>query len=213
MNCPKCRLDRALVDLVCRRCKYVFEEDRFLRVAPRRAAQRPWWEKMRDIELTKRLPRLRVPPWIKYVAAIVPGAGHILTGRAAKGLILLGLAAMCAMFSLMHFSRTSGQMMFGFAVSVHAFSIFDLTPFRRSHGAVQRAVAMGLILAATMTAYWPLAIVLSNKYLLPIRLTRNDQDFVPSPLGPGQLITMGILFALSIAFASWVSRRLSAAER
>ena len=30
MSCPKCGLDRTLSDQVCRRCKYVFDEDRFL---------------------------------------------------------------------------------------------------------------------------------------------------------------------------------------
>ena len=84
MNCPKCGFARPLADQVCRRCKYVFDEGRFLELAPPRAAggaKAPRFFTRRSWDFLK---GYRPGPWLPPVASLVPGLGHLIQQASAQ---------------------------------------------------------------------------------------------------------------------------------
>ena len=137
MTCIKCGMKRNLKDRVCPRCKYLFDEDRFISVEPPRAAASPsprrasWgagWEK---IELT--LSRFAL------LAALIPGLGHLIRGFRVRAAIYFGLVVGLMLLGVVGFASSGGQILFGLAISIHAFSVFDLTPWKSAPSAMVRA--------------------------------------------------------------------------
>jgi hypothetical protein len=151
MTCPHCGAPRTWEDRVCRKCRYCFEEGRIIEVHPQRASSRPR--------------RGAIVLWQIGigVAALVPGFGHLLKLQIFRGLCLFAAVGSLQCLSLAFHATLAGQLLFGAAVSAHALSILDVTPWRRSDGPI-RGVAMAGLLAVLMMAYWPLVMHLVNDY-------------------------------------------------
>jgi hypothetical protein len=213
MNCPKCGFARPLADQVCRRCKYVFDEGRFLELAPPRAAggaKAPRFFTRRSWDFLK---GYRPGPWLPPVASLVPGLGHLIQGRPWPGLVYAVLTAIFGWMSVTNFSETSGQMMFGLAVSTHATCILDTTPLGNSPGLRSRMLAMGAILGGLMFLYWPLVVHLANRFVAPERRAADGRLWRPiQAMSADQLVIMAVLFLVTIVISAWFGRRLSSTE-
>jgi len=210
MRCPKCGFERPLNDQVCRRCKYVFDEDRFLDLTPPRAEGRgqPF---MAPSPVDDRLTHLLSQPWIPPVASLIPGLGQYIQRRPFAAIIYFLLVAGLLILSVIHFSKTSGQMLFGIMVSTHATCILDTTPWRKTPEARTRILGMAGLLVCLMLLYWPLLTLLANTFVRvetpridhgEIRVARVDYTT--------QIIVMSVTFAVSAAASAWVSKRISA---
>ncbi|HZE99931.1 MAG TPA: hypothetical protein VE981_23185 [Planctomycetota bacterium] len=214
MKCPKCSLDRPLNDQVCRRCKYVFDEDRFLDLTPPRLEGRgpgqPYMAPSRaDFRLTDLLSRSWIPP----VASLIPGLGHYLQRRPFAAMIYFLLVAGLLILSVINFTGATGQMLFGFMVSTHAMCILDTTPWGKSPKARKRLLGMAALLIGLMLLYWPLLTLLANTFVSvarpridhgEIRVARVDYTT--------QIIVMTITFVASAAASVWLSKKVSALE-
>ena len=190
MKCPKCGLGRTLADRVCRRCKYFFEEDRFIALEPPR-------------NLTDVPP---IPKWFIFMASVIPGLGHLLSGRVARGLILFSITILLGALSIANFDTTIGRALFGLAVSAHAFSIFDLTTWSASPDAACRAVAMGGILAGVTVTYWPLLTWIADRTIRPGLGSRDRWYGVAAPAAE-QIAMMLFLFVAFVIATVWLRGR------
>lgn len=212
MNCPKCGFARPLADSVCRRCKYVFEEDRFLQLAPPRAkgGREPgrFFSQRTGIYLGD----LRMPRWLPSVASLIPGLGHLMQGRPWAGLLYLVLVGLFGTLSLMFFGQTSGQMFFGMAVSTHATCILETTPWGRSPDVLPRMLAMGAILSGLMFLYWPTAVSLADKFVARQTVQVDGRYFRPIQ-GGEQMLLLAALFVITILVSAWLGRILSSKEQ
>jgi hypothetical protein len=204
VRCPKCGLARGMDDRVCRRCKYLFDEDRYLALMPPRATDRSLPERLLGRRFRVRLAGWTGDPWVPVVASLVPGLGHLVLGRVRTGLVFMALVGALIILSIRSFSGLGGQILFGLGVSAHACCILDMTPWARSPQAWPRAVAMAVILAVLLAAYWPLLTFLAN-LLVPARRVERDGYFGPpaNSLATGRLVAMALLFMASL----WVSTR------
>jgi hypothetical protein len=213
MNCPKCGMARALTDQVCRRCKYVFDEDRFLDLKPPQVDEgvpaRPYQARSRiDWGITDFLSQ----PWIPPLASVIPGFGHYLQRRRVAALVYFGAVAVLLLLSVMNFSKTTGQMLFGLMVSTHATCILDTTPWGKAPEAWKRLTGMAGLLSILMFLYWPLVTLLANTFVAQQRY-RREGILSWNPLQQStQLIIMAITFALSAAASVWLSKRLTELE-
>ncbi|MBI2901733.1 MAG: hypothetical protein HYY17_16230 [Planctomycetes bacterium] len=201
MNCPKCGMARAIDDRVCRRCRYFFEEDRFVDVVPPRSGGPALPREPRPLS-----PRART--WLVYAAALVPGLGHFLSGNRRRGLFFFGLVAVLATLSVLLFTQLVGRICFGLAVSAHAFSIFDLTPWGRSPELHHRVLAMGAILCGLLVLYQPVLSWLANRFVRPEAVAAGRTFGGVSTPGLGQFAFLAILFIVSVGVSLWLSRRL-----
>ena len=213
MNCPKCGFARPLADMVCRRCKYVFDEDRFLNLTPPRAVgglKVPgFFTRLSWGFLTGYQPG----PWLPPVASLIPGLGHLIQGRPYWGIAYFLLVVVFGAMSVTNFSETSGQMLFGLAVSTHAGCILDTTPWARSRGLRPRILAMAAILGGLMLLYWPIVVRLANRFVAPERRVDGDRSWRPiEAMSTDQLVIMAVLFVVTVLASAWVGRRLSSTE-
>jgi len=214
MKCPKCGLDRPLNDQVCRRCKYVFDEDRFLKVVPPRASRptaspksfaRPTWRFLEE---------LRYRPWVPPIASIVPGLGHAIQGRVWLGLLYGILVGLFLTLAAVFFGETYAQVFLGVAVSTHATCILDTTPWGRAREVWPRTVGMVVLMPLVMALYWRLGGRLSQLFTsveyVPVdrRLPRAFGSSVVN-----QLVVMVVLFVLSVTVSTWVGRKLSSRDQ
>lgn len=213
MKCPKCGFARPLADQVCRRCKYVFDEDRFLELAPPRAAGRGRVEKFFAGRSWYFLEALRSTPWVPPLASLIPGLGHVIQGRIWLGVLYFGLVALFGWMSVTFFSETYGQMLFGLAVSMHATCILDTTPWARAPELRRRVLAMAAILSGLILLYWPLVMHLSERFVAAQRVEPGGRGWRPiQALSIDQLATMALLFVVTVLVSAWASRRLSSRE-
>ncbi|RPH47706.1 MAG: hypothetical protein EHM91_05430 [Planctomycetota bacterium] len=147
------------------------------------------------------------------MASIIPGLGHVLQGRPWWGLLYFLLVVVCGALSVDSFSATTGQMLFGLAVSTHASCILDTTPWRNSPGLRPRILAMAAILGGLMFLYWPLVVHLANRFVAPERRDMDDRTWRPiQAMSIDQLIVLAVLFVVTVLASAWVSRRLSSKE-
>jgi hypothetical protein len=213
MKCPKCGLARPLSDQVCRRCKYVFDEDRFLELALPRAGSESALKRFFSASPRIGLQGLLSSPWVPPFASLIPGLGHYLRGKRALAVVYFVLVLGLVGFSVANFSQTSGQMLLGLAVSTHATCILDTTPWGRAREALPRILGMGAILTGLMVLYWPLLDRLARVFVAPGRreYERGGPRIIRG-IGFEQIAVMIILYALSIAVSNWISRRLSSRE-
>lgn len=213
MKCPKCGQARPLSDQICRRCKYVFDEDRFLELTLPRAASAPAPKKFFTGGPEIGFAQLFSRPWVPPVASLIPGLGHYVQGKRWLGMLYFFLVLLLIALSVVFFSNTYGQMIFGLAVSTHATCILDTTPWGRSPEAKPRILGMAVILSGLMVLYWPLVERLARFMVTSQRrYTERDSWGPPRALGLEQLAVMLVLFALSTAVSTWFSRRLSSRE-
>jgi len=214
MNCPKCDLDRPLSDQICRRCKYVFDEDRYLDLTMPRsgdgAVARPYQAPQTNIRLDEFLSR----PWVAPLASIIPGLGHYLQKRRLAAAVYFSLVAGLLVLSTLTFSWTAGQMVFGLMVSAHATCILDTTPLAKSSQARLRIVAMAAILLGLLFLYCPLLRLLADTFIRAQRRNTDRMFFRPTgSVGLDQGVMMLICFAVSIWVSTWLSRKLSSREQ
>jgi hypothetical protein len=213
MKCPKCSQARPLSDQVCRRCKYVFDEDRYLELALPRAGSDAAPKKFFTGQPGIRLEGFFSSPWVPPAASLLPGLGHYLQGRRWLGLAYFVLVLGFVGLSVSNFSQTSGQMLLGLAVSTHATCILDTTPWGRSREATPRILAMAALLTGLMVLYWPLLDRLARTFVPAGRREyERGGPRVIRGIGFEQIAVMVILYALSIAVSTWISRRLSSRE-
>lgn len=217
MKCPKCGLARGIEDRICRRCKLLFGEDRFIALTPPRAADRTLLDRVGALRVRERLRerlRLRVSDVrILVPASLIPGLGHAISGRPARGLSFLVLVGLLFFLSVRLFSGTSGQALFGLAVSIHAFCILDVTSWGAWPQAVRRGAAMGAVLGVLLFLYWPAVGVLANALVSSRRLDRDDLSrFQDWAIHRDRAVVMILLFIATFAVASWLGRRLSSRD-
>jgi len=203
-----------LNDQVCRRCKYVFDEDRYLDLTlPRSgdgAAARPYQVSRTNVRLDDILSR----PWVAPLASIIPGLGHYLQKRRVAAAVYFSLVAGLLVLSTLTFSWTVGQMVFGLMVSTHATCILDTTPLAKSPEARPRIVAMPAILLGLLFLYWPLLRLLANTFIVAQRRNADRMFFRPTnSVGLEQGVMMLICFAVSVWLSTWLSRKLSSREQ
>jgi hypothetical protein len=98
-------------------------------------------------------------------------------------------------------------------VSTHATCILDTTPWGRTREALPRILGMGAVLTGLMFLYWPLLDHLARIFVPAGRREyERGGPRVIRGIGFEQIAVMMILYALSIAVSTWVSRRLSSRE-
>ena len=215
MKCPKCSQARPLSDQVCRRCKYVFDEDRYLELALPRAGSGSAPKKFYTGPAGNGFQNFlsNPPPWVPPAASLIPGLGHYLQGKRWLALVYFTLVLGLVGLSVRFFSQTSGQMLFGLAVSTHATCILDTTPWGKSREAMPRILAMAALLTGLMVLYWPLLDRLA-KIFVPAgrREYERGGPRVIRGIGFEQIAVMVLLYAVSIAVSTWMSRRLSSRE-
>jgi hypothetical protein len=211
MGCPKCGFARLPADQVCRRCRVVFDEDRFLAVAPPRAkgGRKParFFAERTGIYLGDLLSLTWLPP----VASLIPGLGHLIQKRWWSAGLYFVLVALSGLMSVRCFSETYGQMFFGLTISTHATCIQDTTPWARSPRMMPRVVSMAAILVGLVLLYWPLAIGLSERFIVAVQADRVRWRPIQA-LSVDQAAIMGVLFVVSVFFSAWLGRKLSAKE-
>lgn len=198
MDCPNCGQKRGLQDRICSSCRYFFEGGAVIDVEPPRAGRGPAGEPhqqsrhaaaLRDA-FRRALPR----PWMRLaLAGLVPGLGHSIGGDRRRGLTyllaVLGiLAVACPLFGF-----TLGQLLFGIAGAVHAFSIFELTPWKADPDPRRRIAAILVIQMGLGLIYYPLFQALANAMVGVARINRGL-------FGLGVWIAIG----LAVVVASWV---------
>ncbi|MCX7020149.1 MAG: DUF6677 family protein [bacterium] len=161
MNCAKCGNKLTVSARVCPRCHYFGEQDRTLVIEPPRARKTQLFTKFKRFTL-HRLRRKRraihVPrPLFAGIASIIPGMGHIVSGRIKKGLIVLLAVAGLLLLGIM-FPGNITQMGIGLAAALHAYSIVDVI-FRNSNlGCAKRSILIGALLLALLNLfYWRFA--------------------------------------------------------
>jgi len=211
MGCPKCGFARLLADQVCRRCRYVFDEDRFLDVAPPRAkgGRKParFFAERTGIYLGDLLSMTWLPP----VASLIPGLGHLIQKRWWSAGLYFVLVVLSGAMSVRCFSETYGQMFFGLTISTHATCIQDTTPWARSPRMMHRVMSMAAVLVGLVLLYWPLAIALSQRFIVAVQVDRSRWRPIQA-LSIDQAAIMGVLFVVSVFFSAWLGRKLSPKE-
>ena len=210
MKCPKCAFARRLSEAICCRCKYVFDQDRFIALEPPRAAKGASPRRFLESRLRG---SVGIPQWLPPVASVVPGLGHVLQGRPWVGALYFALAALFGWSSFHLFSQTAGQMLFGLLISTHASSVLDTTPWGRSPETGRRVGARAAALSGAILFYWPLFESLANRFVKPVGLSGYDRGWRPiQVLSTDQIFLMALLFAASVVFWTWLGRRLSRSE-
>jgi hypothetical protein len=216
VNCPRCGEARSLEDIVCRRCKFFFEEGRFIEVTPPRAAN-PASHPTRRSGISSFLSRCvsRIPRCQGLgvnLASLIPGLGHVLIGRCRRGVDFFLLVLVLAALSVILFGQMAGHLVFGLAVSVHAYSIFVLTRWRASPARWKRIAAMMGILALLLGLYWPLIQFLADCFVQRRRMTYEWRSTWGETFAV-QLLLVALGIAVSIALAFWVGRLFSSRNR
>lgn len=210
MNCPKCELDRTLNDQLCRRCKYIFDEDRYLDLTLPRSGDGAAASSYQAPRTNVRLDELFSRPWVPPLASIIPGLGHYLQKRRVAAAIYFSLVAGLLVLSTLTFTWTVGQVVFGLMVSTHATCILDTTPLAKSPEARPRIVAMAAVLMGLLFVYWPLLTLLANTFLRAQRRNGDGMFFrTTNGVGLDQGLMMLICFAVSTWLSVWMSRKLS----
>jgi len=158
-ECPKCGLQMAGGERVCRRCKYFVEEGRFLNLEPmtlspsREAPKvmtpqnrlRSWWQRRPEVSSRS-----------LYAAAVIPGLAHLIC-RERRGWSYLGGVLALLVGGLMLLPGAMSQMLIGLAAGVHAYSIFTLTPYSQTPVLWVRIIAITLLsLILSFVLYYPL---------------------------------------------------------
>lgn len=207
MTCPKCGLPRMLHDRVCRRCKYFFDEDRHIEVIPPRAGPgAPAAAVRRRIGAALGGARFGGP--VAFLAGLIPGLGHLMLDLRMRALLFACGVPLLLGLSVLWFGDTPGQVLFGLAVSLHAYSLYDLTAWSTSPDARVRLGALGGILTVFLLAYWPFMQWLANRFLAPQVTNAGGRPWGgmrgPDPV----LITLLVLVAVIVFFASAGLRRL-----
>lgn len=213
MKCPKCSMGRALTDQVCRRCKYVFDGQRFLEVAPPRASGAAAGRRFFGRPTWRPLAELRDRPWVPPVASIVPGLGHFIQGRPWLGALYGGLVALFLWSAVSPFGGTYAQLLLGMAISTHATCILDTTPWGRAPEVLPRAIGMGTLLLLTTALYWRFAGRLAGLFVTTEYVPLDTRTHRPTGVSLAeQLVLMAILFVISVAASAWAGRRLSSRD-
>lgn len=188
MNCAKCQFKMAFQERVCRRCQYCQELDTYISTdAPRRSRNGIQKVRLRTRMLAVlRLESLRfsrqreLSPNLVLAAGIVPGLGHILTGRLYEGLLYAaGVPALLlsALFSRLDASNSLTLM--GLAFGLHVTSLFRLTAFSVETGFKGRLAAhLGIFIILSICLYAPLSsLLLSYKPEMTMDRTSGVEHF------------------------------------
>jgi len=172
-ECPKCRLNMAQSDRVCRRCKYIVEEGRYLQMAelhvpendPPRVVRHAFRRGLlrRDFFSFDLFRRWRGDSTFVYLASLIPGVGHMVCREVRRGVLYCCAVAALVLVGIFTFGGI-GQALIGLAACVHTYSIYELTPQRQMAEAWPRAVCVLLIcLVLQLLIYVPLSMILFNE--------------------------------------------------
>jgi hypothetical protein len=225
VNCSACGAPRAIADRICKKCRLFFEEGRVVDLAPPRRgdgqAGGPGREALGDlaVELKLRLRATRdraVVAWpVLVVFGIVPGAGHVLHGLRSRGLGWFAAVGGLLAVSTVLFGNIVGQVLLGITVGVHAYSIFELTPFRSDPRPGVRMFAVVGLQFLLMTLWWPVVRLLADATVHPISVGYRERDTAwDVTVGRGiasAVITCGLVVAVFFV-VSWRQRRIDARQ-
>jgi hypothetical protein len=184
-------------DRVCRRCRFYFEEGRYIDVQPPRASRR-----------RSRL-NLRIPRWSVYAAAAVPGLAHVVLGQRRRGLCFLVAYIVLMSMGVIFFADFLGQILFGIALSVHAYSILDLTAWKRTESVVVRSFSMLGVVLILFMVFWPIMDHLALVLVYPNEGSGARTFGGFGGIGLGQIVAIGVLFVISIFASLWLRRTLT----
>jgi hypothetical protein len=124
------------------------------------------------------------------------------------------LALAAGFLAFLLFPSAAGQVLMGLAISVHAYSIFDLTPFRSEPRLPLRVLVMGLLLVGLMVLYGPVMSALTyNKEVIGQSQEGDYHRILVRETRLG-LSLMPMLVALAmIVVAAWLWERYRARPR
>jgi hypothetical protein len=147
-------------DGICRSCRWSFAQGAVVAIAPPRAEQRgmaAWLERWRRPRIIRPARAINLPWWGSCLLALIPGLGHVAAGRWRFG---FGVAVAVAVLVLSAFIIRGGVVgpLLGLAASVHGFSVFDLTPWRRGDGFARLAALSLIVVAFFLFAYRPIVV-------------------------------------------------------
>jgi len=223
-------LKRSLQERICRRCKYLFDEDRFVTVEPPRAGSdfsalavrerlgRRWWKAFQQsfsgpAAATWDSKSQAVVTWATCLVSLIPGLGHIVSGAWVRGIIFMAAVGALMAACLVLFSSGVGPFLFGMAAAIHAYSIFELTPYRESTELRTRIGVMASLLVGLFAIYWPLLSFLADRLLRPVTLpagTRWGGLAVPDV---GTLLLLALLFVATLILSYVVGRAIHRRRR
>lgn len=136
MNCPKCQHRMEFRERVCRRCLYCAELDSYFSVEVPRSRRRGASRigvlrnlRMRVLEQsTWARQQHELAPWLLLLVSVVPGVGHILSGRKIEGIltfaVVTGLVSYCLFSDIL---SSTAMPLLGIAYGLHIMSLLRMT--------------------------------------------------------------------------------------
>ncbi len=225
MTCPACGAPRAIADRICKKCRLFFEENRVVALAPPRRgdapAGAPGADALRDLAIGFKLrfqqtrDRAAVAWPILALVGVIPGAGHVLHGIRSRGVVWFATVGGLLAVSTVLFGNLVGQVLLGVTVGAHAYSIFELTPWRLDPRASARIVAIVGLQLALMTLWWPLVRLLADARVSAISVGYRQRD-TAWDVTAGRAVTSAVLTLGLVAAAFlavwWWQRRTAARQ-
>lgn len=199
MACPRCGASMPLDLPICPHCRFSPALGEVVDLRPPAGRPDPNFE----MPPLRRL-GLRIRPgwrwWQLALFALLPGLGHLVDRRPRLALLYcLGVAALVAV-AIAIGGPTGLGLGFGLAASLHAWSIFDLTPWRRD-GSLLRRIGVFMLIQVVLYAAVYRGVAYSFITLHAERRFRETQGNLFQELG-------GLLVMLLIIGASlWIARR------
>jgi hypothetical protein len=203
MNCPRCQFKLPFRERICRRCQFCADLNTYVSTDAPRKSKRGVQRISRIhhvfsvIEMQSlRLNRRRdFHPNFLLLAGVIPGVGHMLSGRWKEGLLFIVVVpALIATALLSPADTTNSLTLLGLAAGLHVTSLFRLTVLSKE-GLFARVLGNAAILIVLLViVYGPLTTTLMR--LKPEFTTMRTYV-------PGQVISATGLM-LMILVGSWI---------
>lgn len=190
-------------EAVCPACRFSAVTGGEVAVRPPRADHGP----SDDFELAPlKLRRQRyLTPWRWWhlaLAELLPGVGHLLDRQPRMALYCAGGVGVLVLAAMWLSSATATGLLLGLAASLHAWAIFDHTPWRRDDSIFRRMAALiTILLLLYIVVYRALAVL-----LVPLVLVANRQRHEVAAGWFNDMLPI-ILFAVAVLVCLWIWRR------
>lgn len=198
MNCPQCGHSMQISDRICRRCRYLAEEDITVDFEPPRAKKPQPRDHASLLNLARlqKMPKTRrqLSPKFLGFAGVVPGLGHFLSGRWRMGAVyaaaIIGLASFAA-----RDGGPVGMGLIGLAAAIHAFSIYQAWKPEGHTFLIDRLAAIGIIQLLLLFIYVPLVNRLGQAQVVMMQRGDVIQLFVQLVIGVVFLLVLLLVLA------------------